>query len=101
MEATQPNNRVMLRTSAVFQEVSRAGVRRSPYRRLTGTPARPALPLRGVNNEARVPASGQVREELHELATGVTGVPFFIFNGKMAVSGAQDPAVFKQALLAS
>ena len=54
-----------------------------------------------MSDDARMPASGQVREELHELATGVTGVPFFIFNGKMAVSGAQDPAVFKQALLAA
>ena len=35
------------------------------------------------------------------MADGITGVPFFIFNGKTAVSGAQDPAVLKQALLAS
>lgn len=29
---------------------------------------------------------------------GVTGVPFFVFDRKFAVSGAQDPAVFLQAL---
>ena len=29
---------------------------------------------------------------------GVTGVPFFIFSGKFAVSGAQDPAVLVRAM---
>ena len=29
---------------------------------------------------------------------GVTGVPFFVFDGKYAVSGAQDPAVFLQVI---
>lgn len=36
----------------------------------------------------------QVREELREYGAGVTGVPHFIFNGRYAVSGAQDPSVF-------
>jgi predicted DsbA family dithiol-disulfide isomerase len=29
---------------------------------------------------------------------GVTGVPFFIFGGKLAVSGAQPPDVLAQAM---
>src|SRR5690606_10065099 len=29
---------------------------------------------------------------------GVRGVPFFLFNKKLVVSGAQDPATFRQAL---
>jgi protein disulfide-isomerase len=29
---------------------------------------------------------------------GIHSVPYFIFNRKLAVSGAQDPAVFLQAL---
>lgn len=40
----------------------------------------------------------QVREELREHGRGVTGVPHFVFNGKYAVSGAQDPAVFLDIL---
>jgi len=43
--------------------------------------------------------STQVREDealAHQI--GVTGVPFFVFDKKFAVSGAQDPAVFLQAL---
>lgn len=31
-------------------------------------------------------------------AYGISGVPFFVFNGRYGVSGAQDPAVFTQAL---
>ncbi|MFF2620378.1 DsbA family oxidoreductase [Oerskovia jenensis] len=31
-------------------------------------------------------------------AYGISGVPFFVFNGKYGVSGAQDPAVFTQVL---
>lgn len=29
---------------------------------------------------------------------GITGVPFFVFNDRLAVSGAQPPEVFRQAL---
>jgi len=29
---------------------------------------------------------------------GVTGVPMFVFNGRYALSGAQDPATFREAL---
>ncbi|MFD6165936.1 DsbA family protein [Oerskovia sp. NPDC060287] len=31
-------------------------------------------------------------------AYGISGVPFYVFNGKYGVSGAQDPAVFTQVL---
>src|SRR5699024_10522015 len=31
-------------------------------------------------------------------AYGITGVPFFVINGKYGVSGAQEPAVFEDAL---
>ncbi len=32
----------------------------------------------------------------HAYRIGVTGVPFFIVEGKYAISGAQDPGVFHQ-----
>ena len=37
----------------------------------------------------------QAREASEE---GITGVPFFIFDRKIAVSGAQPPEVFQKAL---
>jgi predicted DsbA family dithiol-disulfide isomerase len=40
-----------------------------------------------------------VRKEAREAsAEGITGVPFFVFDGKLAVSGAQPPEVFEKAL---
>jgi predicted DsbA family dithiol-disulfide isomerase len=40
-----------------------------------------------------------VREDIQAAEeVGVTGVPFFVFDGKYAVSGAQSPAVFLQTL---
>ncbi|MFT3747110.1 MAG: DsbA family oxidoreductase [Agriterribacter sp.] len=40
-----------------------------------------------------------VQHDIHEAAQiGVRGVPFFVFNRKFAVSGAQPPEVFLQAL---
>ena len=40
-----------------------------------------------------------VREEAREASVeGITGVPFFVFDGKIAVSGAQPPEVFQKAL---
>ena len=35
----------------------------------------------------------------HARAIGVEGVPFFIFNGRLAVSGAQEPQTLLQAML--
>ena len=32
---------------------------------------------------------------------GITGVPFFIFNGRTAVSGAHDPDVLLEAIAAA
>ncbi len=43
--------------------------------------------------------AAEVQADLREAAQlGVTGVPFFVFNRKFAVSGAQDSEVFAQAL---
>lgn len=40
-----------------------------------------------------------VRKDINEARQiGVTGVPFFVFDRKQAVSGAQDPATFLKAL---
>ncbi|MCX5045424.1 DsbA family oxidoreductase [Aldersonia sp. NBC_00410] len=38
------------------------------------------------------------RDEQEAASLGVSGVPFFVFGGKYAVSGAQPPEVFAQAL---
>jgi predicted DsbA family dithiol-disulfide isomerase len=41
----------------------------------------------------------RVRDEAREAsAEGITGVPFFVFGDKIAVSGAQPPEVFQKAL---
>lgn len=41
----------------------------------------------------------RVRQEARDAsAEGITGVPFFVFDGKIAVSGAQPPEVFQRAL---
>ena len=37
-------------------------------------------------------------EEQHSRALGVTGVPFFVFNQRLAVSGAQPPEVLLEAI---
>lgn len=43
--------------------------------------------------------SDMVRQDIQEArAIGVTGVPFFVFNRKYAVSGAQPPQAFLQTL---
>ena len=46
------------------------------------------------------PASpGEIlHDEADAAALGATGVPFFVFDGKYAVSGAQPPETFTQAL---
>jgi len=41
----------------------------------------------------------EVRQDIYEASqVGVTGVPFFVFNNKYAVSGAQDSKVFLDVL---
>lgn len=41
----------------------------------------------------------EVRQDIYEASqVGVTGVPFFVFNNKYAVSGAQDSKVFLEVL---
>jgi predicted DsbA family dithiol-disulfide isomerase len=43
--------------------------------------------------------AGLVREEIAQAqAIGVTGVPFFIFAGRLGVPGAQDPSVLVRAM---
>src|SRR4051812_726000 len=50
--------------------------------------------------------SNTMREEVENesreaLDVGIQGVPFFTFNGRIAVSGAQDPAVLLEAMTAA
>jgi predicted DsbA family dithiol-disulfide isomerase len=43
--------------------------------------------------------SDQVRQEIEQAqAMGVSGVPFFIFGGRLGVPGAQEPSVLRQAM---
>jgi predicted DsbA family dithiol-disulfide isomerase len=52
--------------------------------------------LRVINSDV---ATDEVKEEMNYYRQlGVTGVPFFIFNQKYAVSGAQPTAVFMEIL---
>ena len=40
-----------------------------------------------------------VRQEIEQAqAMGVSGVPFFIFGGRLGVPGAQEPSVLRQAM---
>ena len=40
-----------------------------------------------------------VRQEIEQAqAMGVSGVPFFIFGGRVGVPGAQEPSVLRQAI---
>jgi len=50
--------------------------------------------------------SDAMREEIENesreaLDVGIQGVPFFIFNGRIALSGAQDPATLLEAIAAA
>ena len=40
-------------------------------------------------------------ESREALDVGIQGVPFFIFNGSIAISGAQDPATLREAMAAA
>jgi predicted DsbA family dithiol-disulfide isomerase len=40
-------------------------------------------------------------ESREALDVGIQGVPFFIFNGSIAVSGAQDSATLREAMAAA
>ena len=50
------------------------------------------------SDAAREQVEGESREALD---VGVRGVPFYIFNGRIAVSGAQDPQALLQAIAAA
>jgi predicted DsbA family dithiol-disulfide isomerase len=42
---------------------------------------------------------GRVRQEIEQAQSmGVSGVPFFIFGGRVGVPGAQEPSVLRQAM---
>ena len=47
------------------------------------------------SDEAKAAAAAEAQEAS---MSGITGVPFFFFNGKPGFSGAQDPATFLRAL---
>ena len=61
-----------------------------------GDPAAAGAMLESDEGKDAVPAS-----ERRALEIGVGGVPFFIFNGRLAVSGAQEPQVLAQAIAES
>lgn len=48
--------------------------------------------------ESQQYAEAVIADRIEAQQLGVTGVPFFVFDRKFAVSGAQDPAVFTEAL---
>mmetsp|Transcript_17708 Transcript_17708/g.46075 ORF Transcript_17708/g.46075 Transcript_17708/m.46075 type:complete len:181 (+) Transcript_17708:199-741(+) len=55
----------------------------------------------GLSNPAQVVDDEQaylsaVKQELQTYAAGVRGDPYFIINGKVGLSGAQDPATFEE-----
>jgi predicted DsbA family dithiol-disulfide isomerase len=68
---------------ALVDLASQAGLEAAAARRALADPA---------SREAVAEADRQARQ------IGVQGVPFFIFNGRLAVSGAQDPEVLVAAL---
>jgi predicted DsbA family dithiol-disulfide isomerase len=52
--------------------------------------------VRSLEADEHLPA---VRgDQAQAVAYGINGVPFFVFEGKYGVSGAQDPSVFAEAL---
>ena len=59
-----------------------------------GLPGDDALTMLG-SDALRADVSNESREALD---VGVRGVPFYIFNGRIGVSGAQDPATLLEAM---
>ncbi|RBO88249.1 putative DsbA family dithiol-disulfide isomerase [Nocardia puris] len=57
-----------------------------------------AAAVRAVLADPTAYADAVRADETEASRLGITGVPFFVFDGKYAVSGAQPPAVFTQAL---
>lgn len=53
--------------------------------------------LRGALEDGRYAAAVQTDID-QARAYGIGGVPFFVFDGRLGVSGAQDPATFRQVL---
>ena len=84
---------------AFFLEGRRIGERRELARLAAdcGWPEHDALAM--LESDAlRQEVTNESREALN---VGIQGVPFFIFNGRIAVSGAQDPAALLEAIAAA
>jgi predicted DsbA family dithiol-disulfide isomerase len=52
--------------------------------------------VEALKSEAHLPAVQADKQQA--MAYGISGVPFFVIDGKYGVSGAQDPAVFVEVL---
>lgn len=52
--------------------------------------------IAALESEEFLPAVGADKDQA--IAYGITGVPFFVIDGKYGVSGAQDPATFTEVL---
>jgi predicted DsbA family dithiol-disulfide isomerase len=55
-----------------------------------------AQALEALTSETYLPAVAADKDQA--VAYGISGVPFFVIDGRLGVSGAQDPAVFSQVL---
>jgi predicted DsbA family dithiol-disulfide isomerase len=85
--------------SAFFLEGRRVG-ERDELARLAAECGRSDQEARTMleSNALREEVESESREALD---VGIQGVPFFIFNGRIAVSGAQDPATLLEAMAAA
>lgn len=52
--------------------------------------------VRSLTDEEHLPAVHADLRQAQEY--GIQGVPFFVLDGKYAISGAQEPETFEQAL---
>lgn len=71
------------------------------HERLTAVAVRAGLDeaqVRAVLDDPDAYADAVRRDEQEAAALGVTGVPFFVFGGRYAVSGAQPVEIFARAL---
>ena len=62
---------------------------------------RPARRRRARDARIRCDAADLIDESLESADVGIQGVPFFIFNGRTAVSGAHDPPTLLEAIESS
>jgi len=62
-------------------------------------PTSPEVYVHRIGRTGRI--GRRSRSGREALDVGIQGVPFFIFNGRIAVSGAQDPAGLLEAIAAA